>query len=36
VDKFGASLFLVGRVLFPISYNENPVSNVGVFSSPSW
>lgn len=24
VDKFGANLFLVGRVLFPISYNEKP------------
>jgi len=24
VDKFGASLFSVGRVLFPISYNEIP------------
>ena len=24
VDKFGASLFSVGRVLFPISYNEKP------------
>jgi len=24
VDKFGANLFLVGRVLFPISYSEKP------------
>ena len=24
VDKFGATLFLVGRVLFPISYSEKP------------
>jgi hypothetical protein len=24
VDKFGANLFSVGRVLFPISYSKKP------------